>query len=179
MALKGHVALDRTSWSLESVWNRVLWNTYSCRGPMVQKIFKSTCRMIHSKVSLIIAWFSFYLLNYAVDHFVESKFFSHKMADHVSSRHIMKMFVWIVIYILLQNYLSNHLHFITNHFKRFSKTTSTNPRQRVPLIIHWFHNQNEIKWKWKCSVFGIPLNNTLEGKGECIEMWFLRIFVLI
>ena len=33
--------------------------------------------------------------------------------------------------ILLLNYLSNHMHFITNGYKRFSKTNSTNPRQRV------------------------------------------------
>ena len=37
-------------------------------------------------------------------------------------------------YILLLNYLSNHMHFKTNGFKRFLKTNSTDPRQRVPLI---------------------------------------------
>ena len=26
--LKEHVALDRTSWSIKSVWNRLLWNAY-------------------------------------------------------------------------------------------------------------------------------------------------------
>ena len=36
-------------------------------------------------------------------------------------------------YILLLNYLSNHLHFITNGFKRFSKTNSTDPRHCDPL----------------------------------------------
>ena len=35
-------------------------------------------------------------------------------------------------YIILFNYLSNHLHFITNGFKHFSKTNSIDPWQRVP-----------------------------------------------
>ena len=35
--------------------------------------------------------------------------------------------------ILLVKHLSNHMHFIKNGFKRFSKTNSTDPRQRVPL----------------------------------------------
>ena len=30
-------------------------------------------------------------------------------------------------------HLSNHMHFITNGYKRISKTNSTNPKQRVPL----------------------------------------------
>ena len=37
-------------------------------------------------------------------------------------------------YILLLNYLSNHMHFLTNGFKRFSKTNLTNRRPCVPLI---------------------------------------------
>ena len=32
------------------------------------------------------------------------------------------------------NHLSNHLNFITNSFKCFSKTNSTDPRQCVPLM---------------------------------------------
>ena len=35
--------------------------------------------------------------------------------------------------ILLFNHLFYHVHFITNGYKRFSKTNSTDPRQRVPL----------------------------------------------
>ena len=37
--------------------------------------------------------------------------------------------------ILLSKHLSNHMHFITNGYKRFLKTNSTDPRQRVPLSI--------------------------------------------
>ena len=37
--------------------------------------------------------------------------------------------------ILLLNHLSNHMHFITNGYKHFSKTNSTDPRQRVPLSL--------------------------------------------
>ena len=37
-------------------------------------------------------------------------------------------------YILLLKYLSNHMHFVINVYKRFSKTNSTDPRQRVPLM---------------------------------------------
>ena len=36
-------------------------------------------------------------------------------------------------YILLLKYLSNRVHFVTTGYKRFSKTNSTDPRQRVPL----------------------------------------------
>ena len=36
-------------------------------------------------------------------------------------------------YILLLKYLSNHMHSITIGYIRFSKTNSTDPRQRVPL----------------------------------------------
>ena len=36
--------------------------------------------------------------------------------------------------ILLLKHLSNHMHFITNGFKRFLYTNSSDPRQRVPLI---------------------------------------------
>ena len=32
-------------------------------------------------------------------------------------------------------YLSNHMHFITNGYKRFSNTNLTDPRERVPLIM--------------------------------------------
>ena len=35
--------------------------------------------------------------------------------------------------ILLLQHLSTHMHFVTNAYKRFSKTNSTDPRQRVPL----------------------------------------------
>ena len=37
--------------------------------------------------------------------------------------------------IILVQHLSNHMHLITNGYKRFSKTNSTDPRQRVPLTI--------------------------------------------
>ena len=36
--------------------------------------------------------------------------------------------------ILLLKYLYNHMHFKTNGYKSFSKTNSTDPGQRVPLI---------------------------------------------
>ena len=36
--------------------------------------------------------------------------------------------------ILLLKHLSNHMHFITNGYKRFSKTNSTDPRQRLMQI---------------------------------------------
>ena len=36
-------------------------------------------------------------------------------------------------YILLLKHFSNQMHFITNDYKRFSKTNSIDPRQRVSL----------------------------------------------
>ena len=41
----------------------------------------------------------------------------------------------VSLYILLLRYLSNHIHFITNGFKRFPKTNSPAPGQRVPLSL--------------------------------------------
>ena len=38
------------------------------------------------------------------------------------------------------------MHFITNGYKRFSKTNSTNPRQRVPLITKaWVTSATNVK----------------------------------
>ena len=47
------------------------------------------------------------------------------MADRVSVNH----------YILLFKYLSTHMHSITNGYKRFLRANSTDPRQRVPLMV--------------------------------------------
>ena len=35
--------------------------------------------------------------------------------------------------ILLSKHLSHHVHFMTNGYKRFLETNSSDPRQRVPL----------------------------------------------
>ena len=61
------------------------------------------------------------------------------MADRVSSQRYKEnrtilRHVCVDHYILLLNYQSNHLHFITSGFKRF-QTNSTDPRQRVPLTV--------------------------------------------
>ena len=60
------------------------------------------------------------------------------MADRVSKRGKRKTMqfrvILVLIIILLLKYLSNHImHFITNSYKRFPKTNSTDPRQHVPL----------------------------------------------
>ena len=60
------------------------------------------------------------------------------MADCVSRRDKRKTTIssdtCVNHYILLLKYLSNHnMQFITNGYKRFSKTNSTDLRQRVPL----------------------------------------------
>ena len=70
----------------------------------------------------------------------ESKIWLPLMADRVSRRGKRKttqfrvILVWIIILILLK-FLYNHIYayFKTNGYKRFSKTNSTDPRQRVPL----------------------------------------------
>ena len=41
--------------------------------------------------------------------------------------------LWIIVFYLLLQHLSINMHFTTNDYKRFSKTNSTDPRQRVPL----------------------------------------------
>ena len=45
--------------------------------------------------------------------------------------------------ILLLQHLSNHMHFLTNGYRCFSKTNSTDPRQRVPLITALANNTRE------------------------------------
>ena len=63
------------------------------------------------------------------------------MANHVSRQEKRKTTQFRVIstcvdhlhYILLLKYLSNHMHFITNGYKCFEKTNSTDPRQCVLL----------------------------------------------
>ena len=47
-----------------------------------------------------------------------------------SQKHYTK---WPTLIVIFVKYLFNHMHFITNGFKRFSKTNLSNPRQRVPL----------------------------------------------
>ena len=78
------------------------------------------------------------------------------MADRVSvqgkwknsaiSRH-----VCVDLCILFFQYLSTHMHFITNGCKHFSKTNSTDPRQRVPLkcAILFKGLQLEVEDLWK------------------------------
>ena len=60
------------------------------------------------------------------------------MADRVSlqskrKNHAILRQICVDICILLLNNLSNHMQFIANGYKRFFKTNSTDPRQRVPL----------------------------------------------
>ena len=61
------------------------------------------------------------------------------MAERVSRQgilrknHAMSSDTCVDHYILLLKYLYNHMDSITNGYKRFSSTNSTDPRQRVPL----------------------------------------------
>ena len=72
------------------------------------------------------------------------------MADRDSSRRKRKttqfrvILVWIIILYFLK-YLSHHMHFITNEYKRFLKTNSTDPRHRVPLKF-WSLTSQSVGW---------------------------------
>ena len=63
------------------------------------------------------------------------------MVDRVSRRgkrktvHFRVMFVWIIVFYFYNIFLPTYMHFITNVYKRFSMTNSTDPRQRVPLTL--------------------------------------------
>ena len=46
--LKEHIALDRTSWSMKSVWNRLLWNAYGYKD--VLKVEYNDPHKYHSKL---------------------------------------------------------------------------------------------------------------------------------
>ena len=50
-------------------------------------------------------------------------------------------------YILFLQHLSTHMRFITNGYKRFSKTNSPDPRQRAPLSDACVHTS------WKITLF--------------------------
>ena len=59
------------------------------------------------------------------------------------------------------------MHFITNGYKRFSKTNSTYPRQRVPLNSknsHNFVNEEAIKIAEKKISLEVLLSNTPNTK---------------
>ena len=56
-----------------------------------------------------------------------------RVDDEVQENHAISSDTCVDHYILLLKHLSNHMHFITNGYKRFSKTNSTDPWQRVPL----------------------------------------------
>ena len=91
-------------------------------------------------------------------------------------------------YILLWKYLSNHMHFITNGFKRFSKTNSSDPRRRVPLKVLYRIGREKLykllqtaykpyKWyKWKhiflVTLIITTLLSTLASFNKNIEYIF-------
>ena len=64
-------------------------------------------------------------------------FDSHKwptvLVRKVKESHAILRHICVDHCILLLKHLSNHMHFVTNGQKHFSKTNSTDPRQRVPL----------------------------------------------
>ena len=71
------------------------------------------------------------------------KFHSHKwpivLVDEVNRKTVQfrGMFVWIIVFYFYNIFLTS-MHFIKNGYKRFSKTNSTDPRQRVPLnVLVW------------------------------------------
>ena len=43
------------------------------------------------------------------------------------------------LYSTFKNIFPTIMHFMTNGYKRFSKTNSTDPRQRVPLTYYFFN----------------------------------------
>ena len=63
--------------------------------------------------------------------------------------------------ILLLQHLPTHMHFITTGYKRFSKTNSTDPRQRVPLILPFFFFKL-LKHKGSCLGKFLKIWNYLE-----------------
>ena len=73
-----------------------------------------------------------------------------------------------------------HMHFIANSYKRFSKTTSTSPRQQVPLkykkCIQMFnfqknsfksvHQCNKKLWPFKVFIFSAHSTGTIDALFE-------------
>ena len=69
------------------------------------------------------------------------------MADRVCRRckkenHAISSDTCVDRYILLLEYLSNHMHPITNGYIRFLKANSTDPRHCVPLRVNTFKMGN-------------------------------------
>ena len=106
-SLKEHVAFDRTSWSFKRVWNCFLWKAYG-----IERYFKSRI-LWFTQLSLEIARFSFYSANFYSWLFYGVKiltpqngrpcFFCDIKGKPLILRHC------VDYYILLLNYLSNHL----------------------------------------------------------------------
>ena len=133
-----HVVFSRTSWSLKTrlepfVMKWIRLERYGEYG------LKSRIMINTSTTQNCMHDFPF-----TVGHFIESTFWPPKWPTvflrDVKENRAISWHVSVDHYILLLNYLSNHLHFITNGSKCFSKTNSTDPRQRVPLtqcLLRW------------------------------------------
>ena len=104
--LKEHVALDRTSWSIKSACNHFL-----IKCIWLERCFKSRTQW-STQICLKIAWFSFRTVKGKTPNFEANLCRS--------------------LYSTFKTSFKPYA-FLANGYKRFSKTNSTDPRQRVPL----------------------------------------------
>ena len=117
--------------SINSVCNRLLWNAHGWKD--VLKVEYNDPHKFASKLR----GFYFTVRTNSGQPF---KNLTPIMADRVSRRgkrienRAISRHACVDHCIQHLQYLSTHMHFITNGYKRFSKTNSTDPRQRVPLI---------------------------------------------
>ena len=119
--LKEHVALDRSSWSLKSVWNRLLWNAYGWRDILI---------LIHTS---IIPNCTVFLLRRELTRLDSTKWSTVFLWAVKGTPCNFKACLFGSLYSTFKLSIYNHLHFITNGLKHFSKTNSTDPRQHIPL----------------------------------------------
>ena len=67
-----------------------------------------------------------------------------------------------------------HMHFIANSYKRFSKTTSTSPRQQVPLR---FSHVYTYKYKKCIQMFNFQ-KNSFKSVHQCNKkLWPFKVFI--
>ena len=105
-------------------------------------------------------WFSFYFVNSAVRHFVESQIWLNKMAGQRSSRSIRKtirlwgLFVWIIILYFL-NLQFPDIHVITNVFCSpklpiWRQTCPFHKRilELTSVILSTLRSNKNILWRW-------------------------------
>ena len=130
MLVNRHIDLDRSSWSLKSVCNRI-----KCSG---RKMLLKQNTMTHTNMPRNCLFFLFPRRLNTVGHlWVKFKWPTYRVSSHSKRKttQFQGKSVWIIshVSILHLKQLSNHTLAFYNGYKRFLQTNSSDPRHRVPF----------------------------------------------